>query len=142
MIQPWIRLALLSLAFAACAGPRPILYPNTTYEEAGKRGAERDVDECVALAKEFEARPPIQPQEGLGGDVLEDATVGAATGAAVGAVVGNAGRGAGAGAAGGAARSLVRGIFRGTRDRSGETAFHPFVERCLEERGYELVGWR
>ncbi len=59
----------------------------------------------------------------------------------MGAVVGNAGRGAGAGATGGAAGSLVRGIFRGARERNNETAFHLFVERCLDERGYELLGW-
>ena len=141
MVQCRALLALLVLAVAACSTPRPVLYPNLRYAEAGEAGAQADIDECVALAKEFEANPPSQPGEGVTTDVLEGATIGAATGVAVGAVVGNAGRGAGAGAAGGAAGSLVRAIFRGARERNDETTFHVFVERCLEERGYELLGW-
>ena len=132
-------LALLVLAAAACSTPRPVLYPNLKYAEAGDVAAQADIDRCVALAKEFDANPPSQPGEGVTTDVLESATIGAATGGAVGAVVGNAGRGAGAGAAGGAAGSLVRAIFRGARERDGETTFHVFVERCLEEQGYELL---
>ena len=134
-------LAFLVLAVGACSTPRPVLYPNLKYAETGQEAAQVDIDECVALAKEFEANPRRQPGEGVTGDVLESATIGAATGGAVGAVVGNAGRGAGAGAAGGAAGSLVRAIFRGARERNDETTFHVFVERCLEERGYELLGW-
>ncbi len=141
MAQSCIRLALLTLLAAACAAPRPVLYPNPTYAEVGERTAQRDVDECIELAGEFDASPTVRLPEGVTGDVLESATVGAATGGAVGAVVGNAGRGAGAGAAGGVARSLVRGLFRSTRVRSPDTAFHLFVERCLQDRGYELVGW-
>ncbi len=133
--------ALLVLVVAACSTPRPVLYPNLTYAEAGEEGAQADISDCVALAKDFEANPPSQPGEGVTTDVLESATIGAVTGGAVGAVLGNAGRGAGAGAAGGAAGSLVRAIFRGPRERNNETTFHLFVERCLEERGYELLGW-
>jgi hypothetical protein len=141
MTHTLVQVALLAVTAVACATPRPILYPNQQYREVGEQQMERDVEECITLAKEFDASPPRQTQEGVGGDVVEGATVGAATGAAVGAVVGNVGRGAGAGAAGGAARSLVRGIFRGPEDESPYTAFHSFVERCLEDRGYEVVGW-
>ena len=141
MVHCRALLTLLVLAVAACSTPRPVLYPNLKHAEAGEETAQADMDECVALAKEFDASPPSQPGEGVTTDVLESATIGAATGGAVGAVVGNAGRGAGAGAAGGAAGSLVRAIFRGARERNSETTFHVFVERCLEERGYELLGW-
>ena len=132
---------LLVLAITACATPRPVLYPNSRYEEVGKDAAERDIDRCIALAKQFKANPPRQGAEGVGGDVVENTAVGAATGAAAGAVVGNAGRGAGIGAAGGAASSIVRGIFRGARRTQPYGAFHLFVERCLEQEGYEPIGW-
>lgn len=132
---------LAALLLAGCAAPRPVLYPNDKYVQVGKRAAEHEIDECIALAKDFEAQPPNQPAE-AGVDVLEDTTVGAATGAAVGAVVGNVGRGAAAGAAAGAAGGTVRAIFRGLRDEGPYTSYHLFVERCLSDRGYDLVGWR
>ena len=131
----------LALAITACATPRPVLYPNLRYEEVGQEAAELEIDQCIALAEEFNAKPPRQAQEGAVGDVIEETAVGAATGAAVGAVVGNVGRGAAVGAAGGAARTTVRGIFRGPRRKQAYSAFHQFVERCLERRGYELVDW-
>ena len=133
----------LALALGAgCASDRPVLYPNPKYQEVGPETAEYHVDTCVRLAEEFNARSGSQLPEGTAGDVVEDSTVGAATGAAVAAAVGaDVGRGAAAGAAGGAARTFVRSIFRGARAHDYDTAFHRFVEICLERQGYQLVGW-
>ncbi len=47
-------LALLVLAVGACSTPRPVLYPNLKYAETGQEAAQVDIDECVALAKEFD----------------------------------------------------------------------------------------
>lgn len=141
MTHTRVHVALLAVSVVACATPGPILYPNEQYQVVGEPQMKRDVEECITLAKEFDANPPRQTREGVIGDAVESTTVGAVTGAAVGAVLGNVGRGAGAGAAGGAARGLVRGIFRGPAYESPYTAFHLFVERCLEDRGYEVVGW-
>ena len=55
-----------------------------------------------------------------------------------GAVLGSVGRGAGAGAAAGAAGGLVRGLFRG---REPTPVYRRFVERCLSDKGYEVIGW-
>ena len=131
----------LALWLTACSTPRPVLYPNPTYEEVGKETAELDIDQCVALAEDFEARPPRQVEEGVAGDVAGNAAVGAASGAAGGAVVGHAGRGAGVGAAAAAAGTLMRSIIRGGHRQPAYTAHHAFVERCLYDRGYEVVGW-
>ena len=135
--------AALALTLGAgCTTDRPVLYPNPKYQEAGPEIAEYDIDTCVRLAEEFNARSTSHLPEGTAGDVVEDSTVGAATGAAIAAAVGSdVGTGAAAGAAGGATRTLVRSIFRGARSRDYDSAFHRFVEICLERQGYQLVGW-
>ncbi len=130
-------LACASLALS-CASPEPILYPNATLEANGETQVDRDLSECSELAKEYKAGP------NQGGEVatttVEDATVGGAAGAAGGAVLGNVGAGAAASAAAGAAGGIVRGIFRTRRDP--DPNYRLFVERCLERKGYEVVGWQ
>ena len=132
-------LATVAAAALGCATPEPILYPNATLKERGQDRAEADTEECSKLAEEYEARSNKAGE--IAGSAAEDATVGSAAGAAGGAVWGgDAARGAAAGAAAGAAGGLLRGIFRARRDP--DPAYRRFVERCLGERGYEVVGWR
>jgi len=54
-------------------------------------------------------------------------------------VLGRPGTGAAVGAASGAAGGLVRGALKA---RDPDPVFKRFVERCLRERGYDVVGWR
>jgi predicted small lipoprotein YifL len=131
-----VTLAVVLLAFPACAAKRPVLYPNAAYRASGATRAELDVDECVAFAKEH--GHATDPAARAGTDAAGGAAVGAATGAAVGAVLGSAGRGAAAGAAGGGTRSLMHGLFR-WRDPS--PIQRRFVQECLRERGYQVIGW-
>ncbi|MDO9358232.1 MAG: glycine zipper family protein, partial [Polaromonas sp.] len=71
---------------------------------------------------------------------------GAATGAvasAVGALItGRGGEGAiragAAGAAVGGSAGAVQGAFRNDRP---STTYRNFVQRCLSERGFEVIGW-
>ena len=128
---------LYLLFFAACAGKRPVLYPNSQLTRVGSQTAQADIDECMRLAKESNVA------EDKGGKVAKDtatgAAVGAAVGGAVGAVTGNFGRGLAAGAAGGGAGGLTRGAI-GSRDP--DPVFQRFVEKCLRDKGYEPIGWK
>jgi outer membrane lipoprotein SlyB len=63
---------------------------------------------------------------------------GAASGAVGGAVEGAAGSGAAIGAATGATAGLLHWVFSPPKRRP---AFETFVNRCLQERGYQPVGW-
>lgn len=119
--------------FAACAA-RPVLYPNARLQAAGRGEARQDVAECGRLADDYVSRGAGRAVEGA----VEGGAVGAAAGAAGGAVLGHAGRGAAVGAAGGAAGGFVRGLFH---SRQPKPAYKRFVDRCLQERGYEVVGW-
>ena len=64
--------------------------------------------------------------------------LGAAGGAVGGAIVGAAGTGAAIGAASGAVTGLLAALFRRPTPSPAYTAF---VDRCLQERGYETTGW-
>ncbi|MDO9269210.1 MAG: glycine zipper family protein [Methylobacter sp.] len=66
------------------------------------------------------------------------AAVGAASGAVGGAVVGAVGSGSAIGAASGATAGLLHWIFSKPEH---SPAFENFVNRCLQERGYQTVGW-
>ena len=54
------------------------------------------------------------------------------------AIVGTAGTGAAIGAASGATASLLRSLFGSKPPRQTHMRF---VDRCLQERGYEPMGW-
>ncbi len=125
-----------ALALAGCAAKRPVFYPNAAYQQAGEAVVRRDVDECVELAKAH--GHDTNEAARAGAQTTGGAAVGAATGAAVGAVLGSAGLGAAAGAAGGGARSLLRGLFAW---RDPDPIERGFVQECLHERGYRVIGW-
>lgn len=133
------RVAALLLAAtlaSACRSYEPVLYPNKKLEQVYQDEVDRDIAFCEANAKEYTENPSRARR--AAGDAAEGAVVGGATGAAAGAVLGSVGRGAGAGAAAGAAGGLARGVFT-TRDPS--PVYKRFVERCLSDRGYEVIGW-
>ena len=128
-----VLLALLALA--ACA-THPIVYPNEKLRKSGQVSVEADTAACTAEAKEYLESgrvPELAKQTG------EGAVVGGAVGAAVGAVTSSVGRGAAAGAAGGAAGSLAHGLWHW---RDPDPVEKRYVERCLSERGYDVIGWR
>jgi outer membrane lipoprotein SlyB len=137
MVKMW-WLLVIALAVAGCASTRPVLYPNAHLQAVGPEAAERDIASCMALAESAGAK-------GTGGDAGQaaaktagGAAVGAASGAVGGAVVGSAGSGSAIGAASGATAGLLHWLFSKPQ-RS--PAFESFVNRCLQERGYEPVGW-
>jgi hypothetical protein len=129
-------LALLGLLIA-CASPRPVLYPNPTLERVGTEAAAAEVERCLDLARN--AIPSTEAQE-IARDTAGNAGAGAAAGAAAGAISGG---GAGTGAAVGAASAATFGFVRTLFQRRGpDEVQRRYTERCLGERGYEVIGWR
>jgi len=128
----------LAAAFAAgCAAQRPVLYPNVHLNTVGAAQAEQDINECIALAQQADVGANKAGQ--VAGRTATAAAVGGAAGAAAGAVRGHAGRGAAMGAAGGAAGGLVSGMIK-SRDLDSVTK--RYVDVCLQERGYRVLGWK
>ena len=92
----------------------------------------------MAEAREYGVKN--DPGKAVGGKAVKGAAVGAATSAVVSAVLGgNVGRAAGAGAAGGATAGAVGGAFDANEP---DPTFKNFVDRCLREKGYEVIGWQ
>lgn len=123
-------------AGCSSAAKRPVFYPNAHITQVGQAQAQRDVDACMTLADSYGVSRTRD------GDVATQATGGALIGGisagAWGLVSGGAGERAAAGAlAGGAA-----GAVKGGLDSTGlSPTFQRFVERCLQERGYAVIGW-
>jgi uncharacterized protein YcfJ len=128
---------LLVLTSVGCARERPVLYPNAQYERVGDAVAEEDIEACLQRADAHvgNSRPGADAARSTG----IGAAIGAAVGAVVGAITGRPGRGAAIGAAGGGTGGLARGALRSRRN---DPVFQRFVERCLQDLGYEPIGWR
>lgn len=131
-------LAGIAVGAVACAGPRPVLYPNARYEARGAEVAQADVDACMERARVVAESGGAKARSAAGG-AAKSAVVGGATGAVVGAILGSPGTGAAAGAAGSATASAIRSAFGA---REPDAVERGFVERCLREKGYDPIGWR
>jgi uncharacterized protein YcfJ len=130
-------LIVMAMLLFACAKKRPVLYPNHTYKAVGKTVAMADIDECIQLAADHghatDAGKNMATSTGKG------AATGAVVGGAVGAVSGRPGHGAAAGAAGGGAGGLMRGAWKSGDPDEIERRF---VEQCLRDKGYKVIGWK
>ena len=132
-------LYLLSVLLLAvgCAPKKPVLYPNAKFQEVGETVAQQEIARCQQLAKE------AGTADGKGAEVARStaggAAVGGASAAAWGAVYGDAAKRGAAGAAAGAAAGLVHGTMK---SREPGEVTRGFVERCLREQGYDVIGWR
>jgi outer membrane lipoprotein SlyB len=132
-----IFLVASAVLLSACAKKRPVLYPNATYQAAGATVAQSDIDDCIQMAADYGHE--TDRGKNVAGSTVKGAAVGAAVGGAVGLVTGRPGRGLAAGAAGGGAGGLARGAMKsGTPDEIERR----FVEQCLRDKGYQVVGWK
>jgi len=123
----WLLVSGSLLTLAGCASS-PQLYPNPKYQQVGKEQADRDVNDCQYQADQTVGSHTAQ-NAGVG------AVGGAAAGAALGAISGNPGTGA-----------AVGGIFGGGAGAASSASStsdikHRFVNQCLAERGYQVLGW-
>jgi uncharacterized protein YcfJ len=132
-----ISLVAIAVLMSACAKKRPVLYPNATYKAAGETVSQSDIDDCIQLAADH--GHATDAGKNVAGSTVKGAAVGAAVGGAVGAVTGRPGRGLAAGAAGGGAGGLARGTLKSGDPDQIERRF---VEQCLRDKGYKVIGWK
>ena len=141
------RCLLLSLVLlSACAqtGPRspharPVLYPNATLKHVGEAKAQDDMAGCMASAN----AAGLSPEE-KNNEVARGAAKGAAVGGTVGAVGalvnGRLEKSLEQGVKGAVVGGAVGAVASSFHERPNMT-FRHFVQRCLADKGYEVIGW-
>jgi Glycine-zipper domain len=109
----------------------------------GKEGAEREIEGCKEMAEAAGAEESSGKAGRVATNTAVGAGVGAASGAVGGAISGAAGSGSMIGAASGAVWGLLTGLFYAAVGPSQPNqAYTNFVNRCLQEKGYEVTGWQ
>jgi len=135
-MDKYVYLLLMLVVAAGCGNQKPVLYPNQTFKTVGETQAQNDIAECQRFAAEH-------VNSNKSGDVAKSTAIGGGVGAVIGvvggAVTGNAGRGAAVGAATGATGGLIQGLFKSSEP---SPLYKSFVEKCLQEKGYQVAGWQ
>lgn len=134
----FILLAAAAAVLAGCASQRPVLYPNAKYKQVGDAAARQDIDDCIRLAEQSGA------PHGGGERAVRRGATGAAVAGVAGAVAGAvSGRNVVDSAAQGAAvGGAAAGTYGAIESGEPEEIHRNFVQRCLRERGYDVIGWR
>jgi OmpA family protein len=131
------------MVLTACSSARPVLYPNPHLHSVGKEVADQDIEDCRQLAKSAGAEEGSGTSGRVATNTAVGGGIGAASGAVGGAIVGSAGTGSLVGAASGAVWGLLSGLFNAaTGSSQPNQAYTNFVNRCLQEKGYEVTGWQ
>jgi hypothetical protein len=119
---------------------RPVLYDNATYKSSPAK-AEAAIDDCLAKAEAVSKGSKLKDSayRAVAGGTASAAAGGAAA-AAGNAFSGNydIGGSMGMSAAAGAAGNFVLGLF----DQDVDPVTYNYVQSCLQERGYRLIGWQ
>jgi outer membrane lipoprotein SlyB len=143
-----LSLSLAVVVLAGCAhrgarspDARPVLYPNAAFKQMGETRALEEVDGCMGSASRA-GLTPDEKDNAVGRSAAKGAAV-VGTVAAVGSLVRGrsvdsaltaGARGAAVGGAGGA----VAGAF----NEKPNMTYRHFVQRCVSEKGLEIIGWQ
>ena len=131
------------LLLAACSTVQPVLYPNAHLQSVGKDVAAQDIEACRQSAETAGAEADSGKAGRVATGTVVGGGIGAASGAVGGAIYGSVGRGSMIGAASGAVWGLLSSLFRaGAGSSQPNQAYTNFVNRCLQEKGYEVTGWQ
>ncbi len=141
-----LALATAAASLAGCAAPgpnstqaRPVLYPNAAFTRMGEAQARAEVDTCMANASravDAEAHSNTKHQ-------VAQAAATTAVAAALGTLVsGGNMRNAAQNAVGGAAVAGGTVATAGAFEQGKANPTHrAFVQRCVTEKGLEIIGW-
>jgi outer membrane lipoprotein SlyB len=134
------------LSACATTGPdsaeaRPVLYPNATLNRVGEAQGRAEVNGCIARAQSAGLTAEVRTNE-VGRRAGEGAAT-AGVASAVGALISGRGsegvlRAGAAGAAVGGSAGAVSGSFHNDKPNP---VYRQYVQRCLSERGFDVIGW-
>jgi len=139
---------LLVIGLAGCASngsdsasAKPVLYPNATLSRVGDAQGRMEVNACLSRAQ-ASGLGPTQNNNEVGRRAGEGAAI-AGVASVVGALITGRGsegvlRAGATGAAVGGSAGAVSGAFHNDRPNS---VYRNFVQRCLSEKGFDVIGW-
>ena len=127
------RILILATILSSCSY-QPKLLPNDHLLQVGKDQSQKDITECLELAKLY--GQDAEKWQEVAKQTAKGSVIGAAAGAVGGAIVHSAGRGVAIGAASGAVAALVNELFK---LGEGDPTEQRFTDYCLEKRGYAVV---
>lgn len=131
-------LLILAITTGCSTGPkRPVFYPNSHIQQVGQSQAERDTNDCMRLADSYGVNRTKDGE--VGTKAAGGALIGGIGAGAWGLVRGDAAERAAAGALAGGSAGAVKGGIDSTRINP---TFQRFVQRCLSDRGYDVIGWQ
>lgn len=145
---PLAAIAALVLGLAGCASQgagsasaRPVLYPNATLSRVGDAQGRMEVNACLSRAQ-ASGLSPTQNTHQVGRRAGEGAAT-AGVASVVGALITGRGsegvlRAGAAGAAIGGSAGAVSGAFHNDQPNG---VYRSFVQRCLSEKGFDVIGW-
>lgn len=129
------------LLLTGCATPiaQPAFYPNAHYQRVGPGQAQLDAQACANLAQQSEVTAVNKVDAGRSAAA---GAVGVGTAGVVGSLLSgnkpdlkNIAAGAAAVGVGGAAATAAG------QSVGGSALYRQFVQQCLAERGYHVIGW-
>jgi Glycine-zipper domain len=130
-----------AMMLTGCSSAHPVLYENDHLKTVGKEAADQDINACREAAESAGAKEGSGKAGGVAKRTAVGAGVGAASGAVGGAISGSPGLGSAIGAASGAVWGLLMGLFNAGSSQPSQ-AYTGYVNRCLEDKGYEVTGWQ
>lgn len=133
------------LAGCASTGPgstsaKPVLYPNATLSRVGDAQAQLEVNGCMARASQAGLRPSQNANE-VGRRAGEGAASAGVASAVAALITGRSSdvlRAGATGAAVGGSAGAVSGAFHNDKVNP---VYRQFVQRCLSEKGFDVIGW-
>lgn len=138
---------VLALTLAGCAATgsqspnaRPVLYPNATLNRVGEEVARAAVDACMARAQSA-GLSPVEQNNAVGQRAGQGAAV-AGVASAVGALV--TGRNLDSILTSGLAGAAVggsAGAVSGALQSRPSSLYRQYVQRCVSDKGFEVIGW-
>ncbi|HLT22720.1 MAG TPA: hypothetical protein VKZ84_04725 [Bacteriovoracaceae bacterium] len=122
---------IILLLLVGCAS-KPTLYPNAHYKSVGKKAAQTAIDQCMKESEEYLKNSKTKQ---VGKSAGVGAAIGAAWGVVSGLFTGDYGRGIVRGATVGGAVGATSGAL------SPDQIKQRYVNQCLADQGYQVIGW-
>lgn len=129
---------------AGCAGSgaaRPVLYPNAMLDRVGEAQGRIEANACMARAQAA-GLSPSQANNEVGRSAGEGAAVGGVASMVGALITGRGGEGmlrsGVAGAAVGGSAGAVSGAFH---NDTSSSVYRSYVQRCLRDKGFDVIGW-